>query len=244
MVLWVSLLPKTSDPEEFFHDPFANIKAGEAWPFLIHHVHTIVYHQHPNMEAFQDLFLLVPPCYLSLLTKGLIDKGNAFLQAQRTAQCTSQEAVAPSQEPPPVTPPPSLLDRYVAASFVGAPVGMENSPSTLFATRGSGALSTVAAPIGPPWGLLCSPSHHPDPNGFDNPTLEPYLGCCLAYRGLLLAMGRVGGFLAVPVLTLMGGNLSLLMGGSMGGLLLALVRSHIVSTIIRLNRSILGWLLM
>ncbi len=55
LVLQVSPLPRASDPDKFFYDPFANIKSGDfaaARAFFIHNGHTVVYHECPDAIAF------------------------------------------------------------------------------------------------------------------------------------------------------------------------------------------------
>jgi hypothetical protein len=78
-----------------------------------------------------------------------------------------------------------------------------------------------------------------------NPPLQLIRGVARHMGGLFIAMGGVGDFLAVPVLTLMVGGLSLLMGGQYGG---PSLRPREVPYYIFLNRrgdrSILGWLRM
>jgi hypothetical protein len=103
MILQVSHLPDTSDPEEFFYGLFADIEGGDfaaARAFFIHNSHTIIYHKSPNTVAFQELFPLALICYLSLLPCGLIAKGFALLEAQHVAQC--KELLL--QDPLPITP--------------------------------------------------------------------------------------------------------------------------------------------
>jgi hypothetical protein len=67
MILQVSPLPGTSDPEEFFYDPFANIKGRDfvaVWAFFIHNGYTVVYHASSNTMAFQELLPSASICYL------------------------------------------------------------------------------------------------------------------------------------------------------------------------------------
>jgi hypothetical protein len=136
LVLQVSPLPGASDPDEFFYDPFANVKSDDfaaARAFFIHHGHTVVYHDCPDVIAFQELFPLVTIGYLSLLPKGLIAKGHGLLDNQRALLRTCQHVVPPTA-PPPVTPPRSILDHYVAAGFAGP---RARTPSTLATTSDS-----------------------------------------------------------------------------------------------------------
>ncbi len=84
-VLQVSPLPGTSNQDEFFYNPFADIKSSDfvaARVFFIHHGHTVVYQGCPNGIAFQELFPSATIGYISLLPKGLLAKGHSFLKAQ------------------------------------------------------------------------------------------------------------------------------------------------------------------
>jgi hypothetical protein len=107
LVLQVSPLPKASDPDEFFYDPFANVESGDfaaARAFFIHNNHTDVYHKCPDTIAFQELFPLATIPYILSLPKGLIAKGHRLLDKQCALFCASQRKDA-TTDPPPVTPP-------------------------------------------------------------------------------------------------------------------------------------------
>jgi hypothetical protein len=59
LVLQVSPLPRSNEPEEFFYDPFADVVAGNftaAWLFFIENGYSVVTHDCPGMSAFQALF--------------------------------------------------------------------------------------------------------------------------------------------------------------------------------------------
>ncbi len=104
MILQASPLPGTSNPEEFFYDPFANIEGGDfavARAFFIRNGHTVIYHECPDTAAFQEIFPLASFCYLLSLPGGLIAKGFALLEAQ----CVAQHEEVTLQDPSPITPP-------------------------------------------------------------------------------------------------------------------------------------------
>jgi hypothetical protein len=93
LILQVSALPGTSDPEVFFFDPFADLKTGDfvvSRAFFIHHIHTVVYHGCLDAAAFQELFPSASIRYLSSLPKGHIIKGQGFLDTQRATLCTAK----------------------------------------------------------------------------------------------------------------------------------------------------------
>ncbi len=107
LVLQVSPLPGSSDADKFFYNPFTNVESGDfaaARAFFIHHGHTVVYQDCPDVIAFQEFFRLATIGYLSLLSKGLIAKGHGLLDDQRALLCTSQHVVPPTA-PPPIMPP-------------------------------------------------------------------------------------------------------------------------------------------
>jgi hypothetical protein len=176
LVLQVSPLPRTSDQNKFSYGPFTDIKSGDfaaAHAFFIHHGHTIVYHKCPNAIAFQELFPLATIGYISCL-----------LEAQRELLRTSQRA-APTNSPPPATPPCSMLDHYMTAGFGNAqngPPSWDGPPSAL-ATKSS---STATASRVPPQDSSHLSSHRPDPDGYDNSTLVHYGGLVRLMGDLLL----------------------------------------------------------
>jgi hypothetical protein len=107
LVLQVSPLPRASNPDEFFYNPFANIESGDfaaACAFYIHNGHTIVYHECPDAIAFKELFPSATIGYISLLPEGLIAEGHRLLDEQRALFCASQQEDA-TTAPPPVTHP-------------------------------------------------------------------------------------------------------------------------------------------
>jgi hypothetical protein len=205
LVLQVSPLPGASDPDKFFYNPFANIKSGDfaaACAFFIHNGHTVVYHECPDAIAFQELFPLATIRYISLLPEGLIAKGHHLLNKQRALFRASQRK-DPTTAPPPVTPPRSLLDHYVAAGFAGsqgrAPSAsatsgdssyshgldyLQSSSST--ARRSHNASSTVVVPCIPSWGHARFSSQRPDPDGYLTDQASPipcYGGNSRSYVG-------------------------------------------------------------
>ncbi len=102
LVLQVSPIAGSSDPDEFVYDPFADIKSGHfvmTWAFFIYHGHIVVYHNCLDASAFQELYPLANIRYISLLHKGLITKGHGLLADQYNILCASTQA------PPPVKPP-------------------------------------------------------------------------------------------------------------------------------------------
>jgi hypothetical protein len=213
MVLQISLLQETSDPEEYFYVPFANLKAGDSTAvqtFFIHHGHTIVYHKCPDTAAFQELFPPAPLRYFSPLSEGLIFEGYSFLETQCAAQRTSQEAAAPPQESPPVTPLQSLHDRYVAAGFVGEHGHGGLLPPLCLSQEGLVQYLWLLSPLplsGPSLlAFLASLSQQ----------IEQFhprdVGVTRHRGGLILAMVGMGGFLAVPIWTLMWVGQSILGG--------------------------------
>jgi hypothetical protein len=114
LILQVSQLDGSSDPDKFFYDPFADIKSvnfAATWAFFIYHGHVVSYRDCPDAHAFQELYPLASIRYISPLPKCLIAKGHGLLVNQRNILC------ALTQAPPPVTPPRSILDQYVAAGF-------------------------------------------------------------------------------------------------------------------------------
>jgi hypothetical protein len=114
LVLQVYPLPGTTNHNKLYYDAFGNIELGDftvARAFFIHHGHTVVYHDCFNAIAFQELYPLATIGYISSLLHGLIAKGHELLEAQHRLLQAAAHA------PPPITPPWSILDCYVAADF-------------------------------------------------------------------------------------------------------------------------------
>ena len=111
LILQVSPLPGSLDPEEFYYDPFADAASGNyaaARAFFIFHGHTVVYHKCPDTSAFQELFPSAKIGYLSSLPAGLLCKGHRLLSKQGAAlQAATLSEAAPR----------SLVDRYAAMGF-------------------------------------------------------------------------------------------------------------------------------
>jgi hypothetical protein len=85
LVLQVSPLHGTSNQDEFYYDPFANIETGDfaaAHAFFIHQGHTVIYHECPDVISFQELFSLASIGYISSLPEGLLAEGHELLAAQ------------------------------------------------------------------------------------------------------------------------------------------------------------------
>jgi hypothetical protein len=199
LILQVSPLDGSSDLDKFFYNPFANIKSSNfamARAFFIHHGHVVVFHKCPYASAFQGLFPLANIRYISALPHGLLAKGHDLLETQHEILCASNRTALL----PPVTPPWSILDCYVAAGFAGscgAPSASHTTASSFTSTPGSGLLhspsvsargdesSTVVAlpqrhghhPVGhhqsSPW--------RPDQDGYNHSSLGYYGGVCLAH---------------------------------------------------------------
>ena len=116
LVLQVSPLDvKSSGPDEFFYDPFADLEIGNfavAWAFFIRHGLVVLFHECPNTMAFQVIFPMATIGYISTLPSGLIAKGHVVLASQRDFHCALAWA-----SPPPARPPCSIMDGYVEAGF-------------------------------------------------------------------------------------------------------------------------------
>jgi hypothetical protein len=68
LVLQISSLPGSCDPDEFFYDPYATLESVDfaaARAFFIHHSHVVVYHDCPDTIAFQGLYPSVNMGYIS-----------------------------------------------------------------------------------------------------------------------------------------------------------------------------------
>jgi len=118
---------ESSSVDEFFFDPFADVEIGNfaaARAFFVRHSHVVVFHEYPDLIAFQEMFPSATIGYVSALPQGLLAKGHKILASQRAFHRASAWA-----SPPPVRPPRSLLDRYVVAGFATSHGGAL-SPST------------------------------------------------------------------------------------------------------------------
>ena len=124
LVLQVSPLDaESSSADEFFFDSFADVEIGDfaaALAFFVRHGHVVVFHECPNPIAFQEMFLSATIGYVLALLQGLLAEGHGIFDSHRAFHCALAWA-----SPPPVQPPRSLLDCYVAAGFAtlhgGAP---------------------------------------------------------------------------------------------------------------------------
>ena len=137
--------PPSRDQDEFYYDPFADLELGDlaaAHAFLVSHRHAVVFHDCPDPQAFQDLFPQATIEYLSSLPDGLLAEGHKILDSQ--CEAYHQQVVRSSA----ITPPHSIVTRYVPAGFGGGGDGGPSPPTT---TASSFSSSTCP-------GLLRSPS--------------------------------------------------------------------------------------
>jgi len=84
LVLQVSPLDPGLD--EFFYDPYADLEYGDfaaARAVFIHHGHVVVFHDCPDVIAFQEIFPQVNIQYISSLPPGLLEEGYELLNSQR-----------------------------------------------------------------------------------------------------------------------------------------------------------------
>ncbi len=205
LVLQVPPLHGGSDPNEFFYNPFVDVKPGNfaaACAFFVHHGHIVVFHDCPNAMAFQNLYPLATTAYISLLPKGLIAKGYSLLKAQ----CAALFCPSPHLSVRVLAPPCSLLDSYIAAGLAGARVGPPLAlvhSNTSASASGNGLIqspsipsqgfksstavtscsSTAVASVIPPKQHPQSSSWRPDPDGYDVSSRNNYRGHHLAYGG-------------------------------------------------------------
>jgi hypothetical protein len=110
LVLQISSLPRSSDSDKIFYNPYASLESGNfaaARVFFIHHGHIIVYHDCLDAMAFQDLYPSANIGYISSISKGLLAEGRHILDFQQLALlCTSAlQVMVPTQPPPHVMPP-------------------------------------------------------------------------------------------------------------------------------------------
>jgi hypothetical protein len=106
LILQKSSLPGSSDPDEFFYNPYASLESRDfaaARAFFIHHGHIIVYHDCPNAMAFQGLYPSANTGYISLLPKGLLAEGRRILESRQRAllRASASQATVSVQAPPP-----------------------------------------------------------------------------------------------------------------------------------------------
>jgi len=125
-VLQVSSIDaESSEQDEFYYDPFADLDSSDfaaARAFFLHNGHAVIFHDCPDAIAFQELFLRASIAYISSLPDALIAEGHRILAHQRTL-------LQSSRRPSAISPPCSIVDRYVAAGFAGSRGGAP-SPST------------------------------------------------------------------------------------------------------------------
>jgi hypothetical protein len=127
LILQVFPPPGSSDPEEFFYDPFANNVAGDfaaACVFFVKNGHNVVVHGCPDLDLFQQLFPGATLQYLSLVPPSILSRGHAILQA---AVDTASHAVSATV----VAVPQSFLDHYretndERSSVAGATFGLRS----------------------------------------------------------------------------------------------------------------------
>ncbi len=174
LVLQISSLPRSSDQDEFFYNPYASLESGNfaaARAFFIHHAHVVVYHDCSDAMAFQDLYPSAIIGYISLIPEGLLAEGRCILESQQRALlCASAlQAMVPMQPSPHVTPPQSLLDCHVVECFMRL---SSNPPSTL-APSSSGnnpSIAGSAPPVGYHGGRLPSSSSARHSNPASSPS--------------------------------------------------------------------------
>ncbi len=176
LILQVSPLPGSLDPEEFYYDPFSDAASGDfaaAWAFFIFHGHTVVYHECPDTSAFQELFPSAKIGCLSSLPAGLLREGHHLLSEHGAAL---QAATLPEAAPC------SLVDRYAAMGFGHMSPPTDPSGASL-RSGGSSMFVRLRHPSG---------SHRPDPNGYDT---VPFHGwSCSYYGGSFARTDRHGGY--------------------------------------------------
>ena len=133
LVLQVSPLDNSSGQDEFFYDPFASVDSGDfvaARAFFINNGHVIIFHDCPDAMSFQELYPLATIGYISSLPVGFLAEGHRILAAQQALLRPSTNIPLPVQAPLAVTPPRSIVARYVAAGFSGPPSRSTTSRSS------------------------------------------------------------------------------------------------------------------
>jgi hypothetical protein len=181
---------ESSGEDKFYYDPFADLESSDfaaARAFFLHHGHVVIFHDCPDAIAFQQLFPQAEIRYISSLPAALIAEGHQFLATQRTL---IQAAARPSA----ITPPRSIVTRYVAAGFRGSG-GSALSPSTttVSSSSGSGLLRSASVSSGgergsaitnvpPPRRVALRDGQRPDPEG-DNFFHVPYGVSRFGYGG-------------------------------------------------------------
>lgn len=123
---------ESSEQDEFYYDPFADLDSSDfaaARAFFVHNGHVVVFHDCPDAIAFQELFPRASIAYISSLPSALIAEGHRILADQRALLQSSRQPLA-------ITPPRSIVDRFVAAGFAGSRGGAP-SPSTTTASSSS-----------------------------------------------------------------------------------------------------------
>jgi hypothetical protein len=140
LVLQVSPLDaESSSVDEFFFDPFADVGIGNfaaALAFFVRRGHVVVFHECPDPIAFQEMFPSATIGYVLALPQGLLAEGHEILVSQRAFHRASARTSSP-----PIRPPRSLLDRYVAAGFATLHGGAPSlSTTTISSSSRSGFL--------------------------------------------------------------------------------------------------------
>jgi hypothetical protein len=168
MILQVSPLPSSSNREEYFYNPSADVDHGSfaaAQDFFLAQGHTVTIHDCANLAKFQASYPSASICPILDVPSSLISQGQAILQAQLASFASLAEASGRS-----------FLDRYAddasswaayqctTASWGGdpPPVGL---PSSL-ANATHGSCSTL--PVIPEFGCSC---HPPPPTASRRPDL-------------------------------------------------------------------------
>ena len=196
---------ESSGQDEFYYDPFADLESSDfaaARAFFHHHGHVVVFHECPDAIAFQQLFSQAEIRYISSLPSALIAEGHQILATQRAL-------IHAAARPSAITPPRSIVDRYVAAGFRGSGGGAPSpSTTTVSSSSGSGLLPRSASVSGggerdssitsvPPHRRAASGAgQRPDPEG-DEFFHVPYGGSRSSYGGSRSSYGgpfsRYGG---------------------------------------------------
>ena len=145
-VLQVSPIDTVSlDQDEFYYDPFADLESSDfaaARAFFLHHGHVVVFHDCPDAIAFQELFPRASIAYVSLLPDALISEGHRILAHQRAL-------LQSSRQPSAISPPRSIVDRYVVDGFAGSRGGAPSpSTTTVSSSSESGLLQSPSMTIG------------------------------------------------------------------------------------------------
>jgi len=101
-----------------------------ACAFFINNGHVVVFHDCPDTISFQALYPSGTIGYITSLPAGLLAEGRGILAAQQDLLRPSKNIPLPVLAPLAVTPPWSIIDRYMAAGFSGPPSRSTTSHSS------------------------------------------------------------------------------------------------------------------